>query len=188
MTIEYLQPGSRPFLELSEGWCSTEELNYLYEHVWQHTQNGGTALNIGCYKGLSCSAISLACENVCCIDVFEPSNSTPEVDRVATAARWFENMERLKLRERISLMVMPSYMALPILLEAGQVFDFIFVDASHEYQDVLTDIRYCERMLEPGGEIVLDDFVGNHPGIRKAALEVGGYTWIKGTKMASKVT
>lgn len=183
--IEFLPRRRRPYLEQREGWMSEEELDYLYERTYELTKNGGLALNIGCYKGLSCSALALACPEVYCVDIFEPTKSTPEVDAGSTAGEWFKNMQRLGLRERIRLFVLPSRAALSMFQRADLTFRLIFIDASHEYEDVRDDILSSMAILSPiGGEIVLDDYVGNHPGIKKAADEIGGFQRVEGTKMA----
>jgi predicted O-methyltransferase YrrM len=51
----------------------------------------------------------------------------------------------------------PSYFALPRLLEAGERFDFVFIDGNHRFEYILLDFFYAQRMLEVGGRIVLHD-------------------------------
>jgi predicted O-methyltransferase YrrM len=51
----------------------------------------------------------------------------------------------------------PSYFALPRLLEAGERFDFVFIDGNHRFEYILLDFFYAQRMLDVGGRIVLHD-------------------------------
>ena len=54
--------------------------------------------------------------------------------------------------------------------------DLVFVDASHQYNDVLADSRIALELLSPGGVIVWDDYQAAHPGVVRALTEVGiGY-------------
>lgn len=39
-----------------------------------------------------------------------------------------------------------------------QIFDLIFIDGSHNYKDVLFDIKYSKKILKDGGIIVGDDY------------------------------
>lgn len=53
-----------------------------------------------------------------------------------------------------------SYLALPEILanvENVESFDFIFIDGMHLLDYVIVDFFYCDRLLKPGGLLVLDD-------------------------------
>ncbi len=59
--------------------------------------------------------------------------------------------------------------------------DFIFIDAGHEYEDVLEDIHYWYPKLKPGGHIMGHDI--NQPQVRKAVNEkLGEGTWLLAKK------
>ena len=49
--------------------------------------------------------------------------------------------------------------------------DFIYIDASHEYEDVKRDIKLYENLLSPGGYLFGHDFLPRWPGVVKAVLE-----------------
>ncbi len=50
---------------------------------------------------------------------------------------------------------------------------FVFVDASHDYEDVRADSRRALEMLGPDGVIVWDDYgAGIHPGVTRALDEL----------------
>ena len=58
-----------------------------------------------------------------------------------------------------------------ILREQGAKFDFIYLDASHEYADVLCDLREWWPLLDDGGVLVGDDFEDPWYGIIRAGME-----------------
>jgi predicted O-methyltransferase YrrM len=43
--------------------------------------------------------------------------------------------------------------------------DFVFIDASHERDDVMADSQHALRLLTPGGVIVWDDYQAAQPGV-----------------------
>lgn len=49
--------------------------------------------------------------------------------------------------------------------------DLIYIDASHEYEDVLTDLNFYSRLLAPGGIIFGDDYDNYWPGVVRAVNE-----------------
>jgi predicted O-methyltransferase YrrM len=50
-----------------------------------------------------------------------------------------------------------SALALPELVRAGRRFDLAFVDGDHRFESVLGDLVLLDRLVEPGGLIVVDD-------------------------------
>jgi predicted O-methyltransferase YrrM len=50
-----------------------------------------------------------------------------------------------------------SALALPELARAGRRFDLAFVDGDHRFESVLGDLVFMDRLVEPGGLIVVDD-------------------------------
>ena len=65
--------------------------------------------------------------------------------------------------------------------EASQLFDnesifAVFIDASHQYEDVLSDIIHWRPKVQPGGYLAGHDFSGCD-GVRRAVGEtIGCYT------------
>jgi hypothetical protein len=65
---------------------------------------------------------------------------------------------------RVHEMVQDSKRALLDLHEQGARFDLIYVDGSHLGLDVIVDAALSWRVLEPGGEMVFDDYTWNDNG------------------------
>lgn len=85
--------------------------------------------------------------------------------------KWFNriglaNVNRAGFASMHRFIEEPSYLALPRLLEAGERFDFVFVDGNHRFEYILLDLFYAQRMLEVGGRIVFHDMW--MPSVRKA--------------------
>jgi len=55
-----------------------------------------------------------------------------------------------------------SEFVLPRLLESHQRYDFIYIDGSHLFENVLIDAFYCARLLNDGGLIAFDDCSDKH--------------------------
>lgn len=57
------------------------------------------------------------------------------------------------------------YKVLPTLLAAGRKFDFAYIDSTKQFDWLLVDFFFIDKMLEVNGMIVFDDVAT--PGIRK---------------------
>jgi predicted O-methyltransferase YrrM len=68
-----------------------------------------------------------------------------------------KNLETAGLSEFLELKSELSSVALPKILHEGAKFDMIYVDGSHEFDDVFVDAYYAFRLLAPGGLVLFDD-------------------------------
>ncbi|MBX3380329.1 MAG: class I SAM-dependent methyltransferase [Phycisphaeraceae bacterium] len=68
-----------------------------------------------------------------------------------------ETIGRAGLTERVKFEKQYSEYVLPRLAEAGAIFDFIFVDGGHLFDNAFVDTFYATRLARPGSLIVLDD-------------------------------
>jgi len=57
----------------------------------------------------------------------------------------------------VDVQLQDSRTALPSLIAAGRVFDFIYVDGAHWFDFVMLDILNALRLVRPGGLVVVDD-------------------------------
>lgn len=57
------------------------------------------------------------------------------------------------------------YKVLPVLLSENRTFDFVYIDSTKQFDWLMVDFFYIDKLLESGGIIVFDDV--NFPGIRK---------------------
>jgi hypothetical protein len=83
------------------------------------------------------------------------------------------------------LRIIEGYSQKPAVVEkvaADAPYDIVFIDGSHDYDDVVADLRNYSAMVKAGGYLVMDDaslyvpgaygrFLG-HPDVSRAATEV----------------
>jgi predicted O-methyltransferase YrrM len=83
---------------------------------------------------------------------------------------FLRNVIEAGLEDLITPLPMPSSAAYWILKRLGVTADLIYVDAAHEFDAVLDDLRKFWQLLEPGGVLIGDDYDEAHlPGVRAAA-------------------
>jgi predicted O-methyltransferase YrrM len=67
------------------------------------------------------------------------------------------NVRRADLAERLTLIEEPDFLALPKLLAEGTQVDFAYIDGWHNFEYVLLDFFYTDKMLEPGAIVGFND-------------------------------
>ena len=83
------------------------------------------------------------------------------------------NMGDLVATARVCPIRMDSRVAARIFWERGTRFDMIFIDASHDYENVKADIVDWKKVLAPGGLLCGHDFgCAEFPGVTRAILEL----------------
>jgi predicted O-methyltransferase YrrM len=75
------------------------------------------------------------------------------------------NLRRAGLERYFELRETTSQLALPRLLEEGVTLDLAFIDGWHTFDYTLLDFFYVDKMLRPGGHVILHDY--NLPSKRK---------------------
>lgn len=146
--------------------------------IWQSIRNATTnptkILEIGSFEGYStCKMIELFADRspitMTCVDTWsgailfdervEPVHETRFDANVSLAAR--RAAHPVTLRKIKS----DSFAALAGLIHNGESesFDWIYIDGSHEAQDVLCDAAGAFRLLKRGGILVFDDYLWIDP-------------------------
>ena len=69
-----------------------------------------------------------------------------------------ESVRRAGFADRFHLIEQPSHLALPQLLAAGELYDFILIDGWHSYDYAFVDYFYSDLLLRDGGILVIDDW------------------------------
>jgi predicted O-methyltransferase YrrM len=80
----------------------------------------------------------------------------PEQNTVHAGAA-LASLKRAKLDSVFELLEGPSHLMLPKLLEKGVVLDLGFIDGWHTFDYTLLDFFYIDKMLRPGGVVLLHD-------------------------------
>lgn len=99
---------------------------------------------------------------------------------IAVFAEALDNLEKCGVEAK--LIRKESVSAAPLLPEV----DFCFIDGSHEYANVLSDLRAWSQKMKPGGQMAGHDLSPRWPGVRRAVqeffgseFETSGNCWVK---------
>jgi hypothetical protein len=128
----------------------------------------GKALEIGSFGGESASMIGMSglFDEIHCI---EPFDGEPPLD-----TEWWRVHSDFNMNTRyypVKLHIGYSYDILPTLEEK---FDFIYIDAEHDYENVKQDIELSLPLLKTHGVIAGHDYQPEHPGVMMAVHEILG--------------
>ena len=123
-------------------------------------------LEIGSYEGLSTLNILLNYPNskVTTIDLWDQSNINSEslnVNFNEIEKRFDENLRDYKFNK----IKKDSVIALRELLNKNVYFDLIYIDGSHNGEDILSDAIESYKLLNVGGTIIFDDVVNANKNI-----------------------
>ena len=159
------------FYQDIQGWFDFED---IYSEMVASAANGAKFVEIGSWKGKSSAymAVEIANSNkdikFYCVDtwlgsiehagfgeVMDDSLYNIFLDNMKPAAGYFEAV-RMRSIEAASAI-------------SDKFFDFIFIDASHEYVDVLADLESWYPKLKTGGVLAGHDYEPRWEGVIEAA-------------------
>jgi predicted O-methyltransferase YrrM len=113
-----------------------------------------TVLELGSYLGASTVTMASVARRVHAVDPHGP-----DIDGLgyqSTVGPLVENLDRYRVRERVLIHVGVSGDVVP-LLPPG-FFDLVFIDAMHQYDDVVDDLGLCLRVVRSGGTLAFHDY------------------------------
>lgn len=137
----------------------------------------GRLLNVGCFKGLSCSILATVGE-VDCVDPFLGTEDGKFRDYYST---WEANMKWCGVRDRITMHRSTSEKVLPTLPDAS--YRLVFIDGSHTVKNAAFDLAQAMRLVTPKGCVLFDDvdstfeFIPDTIPVTKAANAIFGDRW-----------
>ena len=159
-----------------EGWFSYPN---LYSRIAKRFPSGSRFVEVGCWKGKSaaymCVEIANSNKNIefFCVDTWEGSVEHEGMEELSKLYDIFIDNLR-PVEEYYFPLKMTS-------LEGAKKFkdnslDFVFIDASHEYEDVRDDILAWYPKVKPGGIIAGHDYYHDEydwfPGVKQAVNEL----------------
>lgn len=143
-----------------EGWMMDLQRRWLFETA-QSLGSGASILEVGSFKGLSTACLGFGCvgseRHVWTIDTFcgNQTDMVPGTDYVGNMKEEFDaNIERLDLEQYVSSLVGKSCKFWHLW---ESPIDFLFIDGSHQYEDVLGDFVHFGSWVVPGGLIAMHD-------------------------------
>lgn len=132
------------------GFFEKEEVEKI-----QELARGKVCLEIGAFYGRSTLALAEVAKEVYTIDTFKVSgDGTTQLEDFTILKDFQSNTEGWN---NIKVLIGRSYDIVPGL---GEIFDLIFIDGSHFYEDVRRDIEICWFKLKQGGVMVFHDYNG----------------------------
>jgi len=143
---------------------SQEEGNFLQEII--RTARPQVSLEVGCAYGISSLFICEALREVNARKhiIIDPNQHS------AWKGIGLANLRRAGYADLIDFHEALSYQYLSHLTEERATIDFAFIDGMHTFDYVLVDFFLVDKLLKPGGIVVLDDLL--YPSIRSVCRYV----------------
>jgi predicted O-methyltransferase YrrM len=162
-----------------EGWFNMEA---QYLELLDATPEGGTFVELGCYKGKSTSFIGVEIHkrkrdiNFFAIDSFQGATNSTDANEIKA----YEGISEIEESYTYNVSLIGNKIKTIVSLtdEAAQYFDdssvdVVFVDGGHSYEVVKADILAWLPKVKKGGIISGHDF-NAWEGVNKAVTEIFG--------------
>jgi SAM-dependent methyltransferase len=157
----------------------------LYTNMVKEIPDGGSVVEIGCWKGRSISYLAVEVANsgkniaITAVDPFTGSIEHSEMDIIKTQTLFdcfCSNIEPIK--DMVRVLQMKSEDAYRLFKDESQ--DFVFIDGCHEWECVRKDIICWYSKIKPGGVLAGHDYI--HPPVSKAVhMFLGNFGKIEDT-------
>ena len=161
--------------EFGEEWFSYPD---LYKSMVKKFPSGSKFVEVGSWKGKSSAYMAVEIANSCkeidfyCVDTWEGSIENKGMEELSRLYDIFlSNMKPVE-----SYYTPLKMKSLDAVSRFGDhSLDFVFIDASHEYEDVKADIIAWLPKIKPGGVLAGHDYyIGDfdyYPGVKQAVNE-----------------
>jgi hypothetical protein len=162
-----------------EGWFNMEK---QYLELLDATPEGGTFVELGCYKGKSTSFIGVEIHkrkrdiNFFAIDSFQGATNSTDANEIKA----YEGISEIEESYTYNVSLIGNKIKTIVSLtdEAAQYFDdgsvdVVFVDGGHSYEVVKADILAWLPKVKKGGILAGHDF-NAWQGVNKAVTEIFG--------------
>jgi hypothetical protein len=162
-----------------EGWFNMEK---QYLELLDATPEGGTFVELGCYKGKSTSFIGVEIHkrkrdiNFFAVDSFQGATNSTDVNEIKA----YEGISEIEESYTYNVSLIGNKIKTIVSLtdEAAQYFedgsvDVIFVDGGHSYEVVKADILAWLPKMKPNGIMAGHDY-NAWEGVNKAVTEIFG--------------
>jgi SAM-dependent methyltransferase len=172
-----------------EGWFDFRD---VYDHVAKTLPDGGTFMEVGCWKGKSAVYLAHRLEDIgktdALIEIADTFEGDLDTGKESVFWEFRKNcIEAKAIDELNGGMISEESEPCDSIKAAGffksSHFDGIFIDAAHDYDNAKADITAWRDKVKPGG------FFGGHdvdsPGVQRALADCGikyktvGRCWIQ---------
>jgi ADP-heptose:LPS heptosyltransferase/predicted O-methyltransferase YrrM len=158
------------YVEEVEGFMVRGQEEFLFNKV-KSLPDTAVIVEIGSFKGRSTVAMGYACLNtrrkLFCIDTWDGNDS--DFDQRNFHETWKQNIRNNHLESHVIPLKGLSHDILKHwnIKRADFKIDFIFIDGSHQYADVLKDFELAYPLVKTGGLIAFHDIIDTWPGPTK---------------------
>jgi predicted O-methyltransferase YrrM len=168
----------------TQGWGSTHP---VFETLVQALKPS-VIIEVGSWKGGSAISMGNVCKSlgleteIVCVDTWlgSPGLYTRKNDQHYESLAhvngypslyytFLSNIVRAGLQELVTPLPLPSALAAEVLTAAGVKSSLIYIDAAHDYESALNDLRKFWPLLDEDGVMLGDDY--KWPGVTAAANE-----------------
>ena len=155
-----------PVIDSIEGWLPRDEAFWLFNAA-RSVPELTNLVEIGSYKGRSTCCLALGCRNtkkrVFAIDSFDGG---PDLPKANSLPDFSGNLRRCGLANYVEPIV---GLSTDVAKTWDKPVNFLFIDGSHAYEDVLADFAGFFPHVVSGGMVAFHDVKNeNWPGVNRA--------------------
>ncbi|MCK5260584.1 MAG: class I SAM-dependent methyltransferase [Thermoplasmatales archaeon] len=144
------------------------ELRPSMNTVKQLNNKDLVGVEIGVAAGVNAKKIieMLPIKKLYLVDPYLPYSETNDLKKLAALKK--EGHERLSKYKNKEWIEKPSIGA---VRDIEENLDFVYIDGSHDYENVMLDCILWYPKVKPGGIMGGHDFIGSHPELRRAVKD-----------------
>ena len=160
-----------PLIDAIPGFLKSPQQERWFFNAARKAPENAVIVEIGSFLGRSTASFALACKgtqkHIYAIDLFEGDNDM--YGQGDFQRRFQENMARCGIAEHVTDMKSHS---LEVAKGWTTPIDILFIDGSHEYDDVKADFHAFFPFVKKGGIIAFHDIKGKWDGVIRFWAEV----------------
>lgn len=160
--------------KLIDGWLADSEANKLFDIAASLPGPSPLVVELGSWIGKSSVILSQALPpggRLVCVDPFNAAGEADSVDEYKSKQGSYQKtllqtfQSNLAAHGRPSVVEFQQAYSFDAVKNWNREIDFIFIDASHDYDDVLQDLRQWSPFIKVGGWIAFHDVRLMKPGL-----------------------
>jgi predicted O-methyltransferase YrrM len=153
-----------PIFDSIEGWLTHAEGKWLFDAA-RSLSDGANIVEIGSYKGRSTCCLALGCRRsdrrVFAVDSFDGGSDLP---RDNSFPAFLENLKRCGVLSYVNAV---TGLSGDVAKDWKKPIQMLFIDGSHNYEEVLADFIGFFPHVEYGGIVAFHDVDETKPGVLK---------------------
>ncbi len=159
-----------PLIDSVPGYLLPGQEKWLFDAAYS-LPNPANIVEVGSFKGRSTCCLAFGCrgtrKRVFSVDTFNGNDS--DFSARGFLQEFSANVSRCALSEYVQPVVGVSH---EVARSWSKPINLLFIDASHEYEDVLADFEGFFPHVVPGGTVAFHDVCEDWPGPRRVWEEI----------------